>query len=115
MIHSVIEGVSFALKDNLDALESCGQQLDSLWAVGGGAKSNYWLSLLATVMDRPLWRPEQGDFGAAMGAARLSQVAAGLPIDEVMTAPRCQEIIEPLGGLRESYREAFHRFRAHPR
>jgi hypothetical protein len=42
-------------------------------------------------------------------------VAAGLPIDEVMTAPRCQEIIEPLGGLRESYREAFHRFRAHPR
>ena len=53
MIHSVIEGVSFALKENLDALESCGQQLDSLWAVGGGAKSEYWLSLLATVWDRP--------------------------------------------------------------
>ena len=115
MIHSVIEGVSFALKENLDALESCGQHLDSLWAVGGGAKSDYWLSLLATVMDRPLWRPEQGDFGAALGAARLSQVAAGLPIDEVMTAPRCQEIIEPLDGLRESYREAFHRFVAHSR
>ena len=115
MIHSVIEGVSFALKENLDALESCGQQLDSLWAVGGGAKSEYWLSLLATVWDRPLWRPEQGDFGAALGATRLAQVAAGFSIDEVMTPPHCQEIIEPVGGLREAYREAFHRFRAHPR
>ena len=115
MIHSVIEGVSFALKENLDALESCGQQLDSLWAVGGGAKSEYWLSLLATVLDRPLWRPEQGDFGAALGAARLAQVAAGFSIDEVMTPPHCQEIIEPNGRLRESYREAFNRFGAHPR
>ena len=115
MIHSVIEGVSFALKENLNALETCGQQLNSLWAVGGGAKSDYWLSLLATVLDRPLWRPEQGDFGAALGAARLSQVATGLPIDEVMTEPRCQEIIEPVSGLRDSYLEAFHRFKDHPR
>ena len=107
--------MSFALKENLNALETCGQQLNSLWAVGGGAKSDYWLSLLATVLDRPLWRPEQGDFGAALGAARLSQVAAGLPIDEVMTEPRCQEIIEPVSGLRDSYLEAFHRFKDHPR
>jgi xylulokinase len=73
---AVLEGVAFALRDCRDALAATGTRIDSLVAVGGGSRSDYWLSVIATALDHPLSIPEAGDFGAAFGAARLGMMAA---------------------------------------
>ncbi|WP_244668575.1 FGGY-family carbohydrate kinase, partial [Brucella melitensis] len=40
---AVLEGVAFAIRDNLLALQSAGTEITSLTAVGGGSRSTYWL------------------------------------------------------------------------
>lgn len=67
LTRSVLEGVSFALRDSLEALKTTGTNFDSLMALGGGAQSPYWVELIATVLDLPVTLPERGEFGAALG------------------------------------------------
>ena len=61
----------------------------------------------------PLNVPEQGDFGAALGAARLAEVAAtGCDLDKVMTSPGTDRIIAPRTDLAEAFESAYRAFRA---
>ena len=107
MTRAVLEGVSFALKDGLDALAAAGTRPSALYAIGGGAASPYWLRLLATALDTPLLRPRGGEFGAAMGAARLAICAAtGAAPRRVMTAPDDVETIDPDEALVPAFAEA---------
>jgi xylulokinase len=76
MTQAVLEGVAFAIRDNLVALQSAGTEIKSLIAVGGGSRSVYWLKSIATALNVPISLPEEGDFGAAFGAARLGLHAA---------------------------------------
>uniref|UniRef100_UPI000A1066EB xylulokinase n=1 Tax=Salibaculum halophilum TaxID=1914408 RepID=UPI000A1066EB len=68
---AVLEGVAFAFVDNRDALAATGTTIRRALALGGGARSAYWLDLLAAALGVPLDVPQAGDFGAALGAARL--------------------------------------------
>ena len=82
-------------------------------AIGGGARSRYWVELLATILELPVDLPAQGEFGAALGAARLAicGVTGAAPAD-VMTRPAIAETIEPRRDLVPSYREAHGAFAA---
>jgi len=113
MTQSVMEGVSFALRDNLDALKATGTNLSRVLAIGGGTKSRFWLETLATTLNLPLDLPEKGDFGAALGAARLA-IAADTRADlsTIMTAPKVAETIEPCADLVDRYSETHARYRA---
>ncbi|WP_260348487.1 hypothetical protein [Alloyangia mangrovi] len=63
------------------------------------------------MLDTPLHLPASGEFGAALGAARLGQIAAtGAAPDEVITPPVTAEVIEPVAELVESYDAAYRRF-----
>ncbi len=75
MTKAVIEGVCFALKDSLESLLLTNVSLTSLLAIGGGIASTYWLKTLATVLNLQLDVPAKGDFGAALGAARIALAA----------------------------------------
>ncbi len=107
MTRAVLEGVAFALRDSLLALQTTGARLSRILAVGGGARSRYWVELLATVLDLPVDLPERGDFGAALGAARLAICGVtGRSAAEAMTKPPIAETIPPRGDLRAAYHEA---------
>ncbi|GHF54887.1 xylulokinase [Seohaeicola zhoushanensis] len=96
LTRAVIEGVSFALKDSLIALQSTGARLDRLLAIGGGTRSRYWVELLATVLNLPIDLPQSGEFGAALGAARLALCGVtGAAPSEVMTKPPVAETLLP--------------------
>ncbi len=113
LTRAVLEGVSFALRDNLDALKSTGAQLETLLAIGGGARSRYWVDLLATTLDLPLDLPDKGDFGAALGAARLAMSGVtGTSPTEVMTRPPIAETIHPRADLRDAFTAAHADFAA---
>lgn len=113
LTQAVVEGVSFALRDCLSALNGTGTDLTSLIAMGGGARSRYWLQTLATVLDMPLALPAGGEFGAALGAARLGIAAdTGGDIAAIMTPPVIAETIDPIAALSEQYHARWQRYRA---
>ncbi len=113
LTQAVLEGVSFAFRDCLHALQAAGTQLNRVTAVGGGSRSRYWLKSIATALGIPVDIPADGDFGAAFGAARLGLIAAeNANPHEVMSAPRTAETIEPVAKLKATYDEAYQRYRA---
>jgi len=113
MTQAVLEGVAFAIRDNLVALQSAGTEIKSLIAVGGGSRSAYWLKSIATALNVPISLPEEGDFGAAFGAARLGLIAAsGADPFAICTPPRTARIIEPEQALISFYDEAYQRYHA---
>lgn len=113
LTQAVMEGVAFALRDNLEALKSTGTTLDRVLAIGGGAQSPYWVELCATLLDLPIDLPAKGEFGAAMGAARLAQCAAtGAAPKDVMSAPEVARTVPPRPELQPAYEEAYRAFRA---
>ncbi len=104
LTQAVLEGVAFAFKDCLDVLTMPLADPRRLIAVGGGSRSRYWLSVIATVLGLPIAVPEDGDFGAAFGAARLGLVAAeDADPFAVCAPPAIREVIEPIAELSEAY------------
>ncbi len=113
LTQAVLEGVAFALRDNLEALKEAGTTLGRVTAIGGGSRSRYWLKAIATALGIPVDIPADGDFGAAFGAARLGLIAAERadPIS-VCTAPATAQTIEPDTHLASAYADAYRRYRA---
>ncbi|MGV0909021.1 xylulokinase [Martelella sp. FOR1707] len=113
MTRAVMEGVAFALRDNLEALRSAGTELTRITAIGGGSRSRYWLKAVATALNLPIDIPADGDFGAAFGAARLGMLAAtgGDPV-AVCTPPETAETVEPETAHKAAFEEAYQRYRA---
>ncbi|SBW13410.1 glycerol kinase [Brucella sp. 10RB9215] len=113
LTQAVLEGVAFAIRDNLLALQSAGTEITSLTAVGGGSRSTYWLKAIATALNVPIALPEEGDFGAAFGAARLGLIAAtGADPFTICTPPQTARTIEPEQALLSAYDEAYQRYHA---
>lgn len=113
LTRAVLEGVGFALRDSLEALRTAGARPERLLIIGGGSRSTYWVELLATILNLPLDLPEQGEFGAAMGAARLGICAAtGARPEDIMTKPAIAETILPRADLTAAYDAAYRNWRA---
>ncbi|NPD19835.1 xylulokinase [Alterinioella nitratireducens] len=112
LTQAVMEGVGFALRDNLEALKSTGTDLGAVLAIGGGTGSRFWLESLATILDLPLKLPAQGEFGAALGAARLAMAATGHSVTDIMGAPQVATTIDPRADLTPAYAEAYAKYRA---
>lgn len=113
MTAMVLEGVAYAFKDNQAALMQVGTDFDAAFAVGGGAQSDHWLKILATVLDRPLMLPKGGELGAAFGAARLGLCAAeGVSPEQVCYAPEVERVIEPIPELQAQYQQNYERYRS---
>jgi len=112
LTQAVLEGVSFAIRDSLEALKSAGTRLSRVTAIGGGSRSRYWLTSIATALNLPVDLPADGDFGAAFGAARLGLIAAtGANPTDILTAPATAETIEPETALTAAYEDAYQRYR----
>ena len=113
LTQAVLEGVAFAIRDSMEALKSAGTRVERVTAIGGGSRSRYWLSAIATTLGVPVDIPADGDFGAAFGAARLGLVAAtGADPLSVFTQPATAATVEPVTALTQPYKEAYGRYRA---
>ncbi len=109
---AVLEGVAFAFADCRDALAGTGTTIQSALAIGGGARSDYWLQVLATTLGFPLHVPAAGDFGAALGAARLGMMAATGADVGIATQPPIARTVEPDVTLTDAFAESHSRYRA---
>lgn len=75
MTQAVLEGVAFAVRDGKCALEAGDAPIAEATVIGGGARSDLWLSILADVLAIPLRRYRRSESGPAFGAARLARLA----------------------------------------
>lgn len=113
LAQAVMEGVAFAVRDCQRVLAEAGTRIDTLVAVGGGSRSDLWLEMIATNLDKAIAVPEDGDFGGAFGAARLGLIAAtGADPRAICTAPAIARTIEPRAALKAAYDDQYGRYRA---
>jgi xylulokinase len=111
---AVQEGVAYGLRDSLDLIAELGELPDRGRVSGGGARSESWMKIVASVLELPLERTAV-DEGAAFGAALLGGVAGGLwgsPAEAVEATVRPAGTVEPVADWVEPYREGRKRFRA---
>ena len=76
LARSIIEGVTFALKDTLELIRSLGINVENIRITGGGAKSDFWCQLIANIMNVTVTTITT-DEGPALGAAILAMVGCG--------------------------------------
>ena len=77
LARSVLEGVSFGLRDSLEILQSMNVSIGNVRASGGGARSGLWRQIQADTFNYPL-STINVDEGPALGAALLAGVGAEL-------------------------------------
>jgi xylulokinase len=114
LARAVLEGVAYGLRDCLEVLRELGIEATVGRASGGGARSELWLRIVASVLDLPLELTAVEE-GAAYGAALLAGVAAGEwadPQEAVAACVRVRATVEPDPAWREAYRDRYERYRA---
>lgn len=93
---AVLEGITFAFADGLDAILETGTNVTSLSVIGGGSRSRYWGRILAAALGRPMIFRSGAEYGPAFGAAKLARLGhtGGDPRD-ILAAPPVIDMIEP--------------------
>ena len=74
----MLEGVAFNLRTCVEAFRGCGATVDRVDAIGGGARSEVWLQVLADVFGVTVRRRSIVDEGNSLGAAVTAGVGVGL-------------------------------------
>jgi xylulokinase len=113
LARAVLEGVAYALRDSLELLAALGVRPETGRVSGGGARSDLWLRIVASVLGIPLERTAVEE-GAAYGAALLGGVAAGVFRDvheAVAACVRVRGIVEPEPAWGTSYEAGYESFR----
>jgi xylulokinase len=114
LVRAVLEGVAHGLRDCLELLREVGVVPTVARAAGGGARSELWLRIVASVLGVPLERVAIEE-GAAFGAALLGGVAAGVfadTADAVSSCVRVRDRIEPEPAWQSVYAEGHTRYGA---
>ncbi|MBC7916938.1 MAG: FGGY-family carbohydrate kinase [Rhodoferax sp.] len=78
LYRAVLEGVTFALRHNIEAgIKGVGTLDERLVVVGGASHSDLWMQIIADVTGRPVFTIQE-DVEASLGAALLAAFGAGL-------------------------------------
>jgi xylulokinase len=113
LTRAVLEGVAYGLRDCLELVRELGLEASVGRVSGGGARSELWLRIVASVLGIPLERMVVEE-GAAFGAALLAGVRAGLYADvheAIERAVHVRDVVEPDPSWREVYDEGYARYR----
>ena len=111
MLLAVLEGVAFAVRDNVEIAKKLGIDICESTVCGGGAKSPLWMKILANVLDINLCMPNVEE-GPGLGAAQLAMVASGQygSLGEI-PGVQIRETIIPERALVEKYNKKYEKFK----
>ena len=68
---SVMEGITFSLRESIDIIRQSGKDITEVTAIGGGAQNEVWLQMQADIFNANIIKLES-EQGPAMGAAMLA-------------------------------------------
>jgi len=111
-IKAVMEGVAYALRQNVCVMRRAGLHVQALRSCGGGSHSPYWCQLKADVLGIPIavHGPERD---AAFGAALLAGLATGHWGAEEMARQLAREqptVYKPRAEVTRAYTPHFERY-----
>ena len=94
---SLLEGVAYETRVNLELLEAAGIHVDGMRATGGGARSPAWLQIKADILGLPIDTLENDEAGT-VGSLLLAGLAVGAysSLDEAMSFVK----VKAAGGVR---------------
>ena len=113
LARATLEGVAYGLRDSLELLRDLGVCPEVGRVSGGGARSDLWVRIVASVLGLPLERTESEE-GSAFGAALLAGVRAGVFADAADAVTRCVRVrdrIEPDPEWSADYERGYDRYR----
>ena len=113
LVRAVLEGVAYGLRDSLELLRELGVDPHEGRVSGGGARSDLWLRIVASVLGLPV-RRTTADEGSAYGAALLGGVAAGVFRDVHEAVATCIRLLDPVAPDSQwvdAYEHGYRRFR----
>ena len=105
LIRSVLEGVSFGLRDSFGLIAGKGITPEQVRITGGGANSELWTQILADILGQELTKTSVNE-GPAFGAALLAGVGAGIyeDVDQAIDQTiRVRTVSTPTQSHRELY------------
>ena len=116
LLRAALEGVAFALREALEALEDQGTLAPELRLAGGGTRGGSgepWRQLLADVLGRPLWLlpDEISSVASARGAAFLAGLASGIYPTAEDTLPLTPEPKSHIRPGETTYEPAYIRYK----
>ena len=91
IVRSVIEGVTFSLRDGLEIMRGLGLEIAQIRATGGGGKSALWRQIQADIYGAEV-ATLAAEEGPAYGAALLAGVGAGVFPSVVAAADACVRV-----------------------
>ena len=96
LMRATLEGIAFTFADAAAAFGAAGTRPETLLAIGGGARSDLLLQMIADVLGARIGRSEDATVGPALGAARLGLMAVeGAPPADVAPKPEVTRWFEP--------------------
>lgn len=113
LVRAVLEGVAYGLRDSLELLRELGVEASVGRVSGGGARSELWLRIVASVLGLPLERTVAEE-GAAFGAALLGGVRAGVFATAQEAVEACVHVrdrVEPDPAWQATYEAGYARYR----
>ncbi len=109
LIRSVFEGITYSLRDALDAIRAMNVHVDEVRLTGGGAKSAFWHQLTADILNVGVSRTRM-DEGPGFGALLLAGVGSGV-FDDIVQAVdrtvRLRDSVQPDAAAARTYEERF--------
>ncbi len=109
---SLVEGLVFEIGFNLELLDRSGIKINELRAVGGGSRSDYWLTLKASVIGTVVKRMDIAEAGC-LATMMLAGSATGIfTIDEAQEKfVKVEKEFYPDKEITEHYREHYEKYK----
>lgn len=110
MAAAILEGVAFALRQNIDIIRSMGINIKESKICGGGTKNKLWLKIIANILNIELAVPKNQE-GASFGAALLAVRGCDKKkYEKIITELKETERILPDINMVDKYNEKYKKF-----
>jgi xylulokinase len=112
ILKSLLEGVAFEMRLNIELMEQSAMQIKEFVVTGGGARSLTWSQLKADIMDKPMKVTdikEAGCFGAAMLACAVDTGKSLLELTD--SVKYSSKVLTPNPERSSYYKERFDLYR----
>lgn len=113
MLRAVYEGIAYNLRWMMDAVDGAGLHFDSVRAIGGGAKSDVWMRIMADATGRRVDAVVEPQEAGAVGVALAAAVGLGVLgcYKDIKKVVRVRKSFEPDRDLAPVYDEIYRAFR----
>ncbi|MEA4912437.1 MAG: FGGY family carbohydrate kinase [Oscillospiraceae bacterium] len=107
ILRAVMEGVGMDMLLGAQLFHQCGEEIQHIRLIGGGAKNNLWASILASMFEQPLLRIENAQHSGVRGAMAAAGIGIGLYKDytEVNRLLVTESVVEPVAAWSNVYKK----------